>query len=44
MAIDPTIKGAWIGHDVTLEGRDNTLMAVYIEREHAPFISRRTKP
>lgn len=39
-AIDPTIKGAWIGHDMSLDDREQALMSIYFERDHAPFVRR----
>ncbi|MBL8577696.1 MAG: hypothetical protein JNK47_10750 [Mesorhizobium sp.] len=42
-AIDPTIKGAWVGRDLTMEGRvpSGAVSSVYFERDHAPFVRRR---
>lgn len=44
MAIDPSIKGAWVGRDMTIEGRDNAVMSIFLERDSNPFIQRRRKP
>lgn len=40
MSIDPTIKGVWIGHDLTFKGRSNAVFQVNFEREGSMFFNR----
>ncbi len=44
MAIDPSIKGAWVGRDMTIEGRTAAVMQIFLERDSNPFVQRRRKP
>lgn len=43
MAIDPTIKGMWLGHSFEVPGRESAVMSIFLERDSDPFIAKKNQ-